>query len=52
MVVNGHDIIRLGITGPQIGQTLNALLDEIVNGTLPNEREELLEAARKRMKVR
>ena len=51
MVVNGHDIIRLGITGPQIGQTLNALLDEIVNGTLPNEREELLEAARKRMKV-
>ena len=51
MVVNGHDIIQLGITGPLIGQTLNELLDEIVNGTLPNEREPLLEAARKRRKV-
>ena len=51
MAVNGHDILRLGVTGPQIGQTLDALLDEIVNGTLPNEREALLEAARKRMKV-
>ena len=51
MAVNGHDIIRLGITGPQIGQTLDALLDEIVNGTLPNEREALLKAVRKRMEM-
>ena len=51
LAVNGHDILRLGVTGPQIGQTLDALLDEIVNGTLSNDREALLEAARKRMKV-
>ena len=49
MAVNGHDLMSLGITGPALGQTLNELLDDIVNGDLPNERDALLAAARARL---
>lgn len=48
LAVNGHDLMRLGITGPAIGQTLETLLDSVVNGELPNEREILLESAKNR----
>ena len=46
--INGHDLLRLGFKGPAIGDTLESLLDSVVNGELPNEREVLLESARKR----
>ena len=42
LAVNGHDMLVLGLTGPAIGKTLNALLDTVVNGEVPNEREALL----------
>lgn len=42
LAVNGHDMLTLGLTGPAIGRTLNALLDAVVNGDVPNEREELV----------
>ena len=45
LAVDGRDMMRLGLTGPAIGQTLNALLDAVVNGETPNEREALLTAA-------
>jgi len=45
LVVNGHDLMCLGINGPAIGQTLEHLLDAVVNGELPNERSALLAAA-------
>ena len=45
MAVNGRDLMALGFTGLAIGRTLNQLLDEIVNGELPNERAALLERA-------
>jgi tRNA nucleotidyltransferase (CCA-adding enzyme) len=41
LTVNGHDMLVLGLTGPAIGKTLNALLDAVVNGEVPNEREAL-----------
>ena len=46
MAVNGHDLMSLGITGPALGKTLNGLLDDIINGELPNDREALLAAVR------
>ena len=48
LAVNGRDLLDLGFPrGPMIGQSLNALLEAVLSGTLPNERETLLEAARK-----
>jgi tRNA nucleotidyltransferase (CCA-adding enzyme) len=44
--VNGHDLMALGITGPAIGRTLNALLDAVLEEQLPNEKEALLQAAK------
>lgn len=47
LTVNGRDLTALGLSGSEIGRTLNALLDKVVDGELPNERTALLEAARK-----
>jgi len=48
LAVNGQDLIALGIRpGPQIGAALNALLDAVVDGRLPNEREALLDEVKK-----
>ncbi|MDO4315916.1 MAG: HD domain-containing protein [Oscillospiraceae bacterium] len=46
MAVNGKDLTAMGLSGPAVGRTLNALLERVVDGELPNEREALLEAAR------
>lgn len=42
--VNGHDVMKIfAVTpGPVIGKVLDALFAEVENGTLPNEREQLL----------
>ena len=47
LAVNGHDLMALGITGKAIGQTLNALLEQVLDEVLPNDREVLLEYLRK-----
>lgn len=47
MAVNGKDLTDMGLSGPAVGRVLNALLERVVNGELPNKREVLLEAARK-----
>ena len=39
--------MQLGLKGPAIGRALDKLLDDVVNGDVPNERDELL----RRMKV-
>ena len=45
LAVNGSDLVALGIEkGPQIGVLLNQLLDDVISGKLPNEREALLQA--------
>lgn len=44
--VNGKDMLALGLTGHAIGETLDRLLEQVVEEVLPNEREALLEAAR------
>jgi len=45
LAVNGHDLMALGITGRRIGVTLNRLLELVMDETLPNEKNTLLDAA-------
>ena len=40
--VNGHDLMSLGITGKAIGQTLNHLLEQVLDEALPNSKDALL----------
>lgn len=45
LAINGNDLLGVGVpAGAEIGRTLNGLLDEVLSGTLPNEREALLDA--------
>ena len=45
LAVNGHDLMALSITGPKIGTTLNALLSQVLDEQLLNEKDALLKAA-------
>ncbi len=42
LAVNGRDLMALGLTGKAIGEALNALLEEVLEERLPNEKEALL----------
>ena len=47
LAVNGSDLIELGFQpGPEIGRCLEELLAAVMEETLPNEKEELIHAAR------
>ena len=46
--MNGRDLLALGVRGPAIGTALDHLLNEVVEGRLPNEREALLQAVREK----
>ena len=47
LAVNGSDLLHIGIgSGVQIGQTLDTLLDKVIGGALPNEKEALLSYAK------
>ena len=48
LAVNGRDLLALGFRGPAIGTALDHLLNEVVEGRLPNEREALLQAVREK----
>ena len=47
LAVNGHDLMALGFRGREIGRMLEGLLAQVLDETLPNRREALLEAAEK-----
>lgn len=47
LAVNGSDLLHIGVSsGIQIGQTLDQLLDLVIEGELPNEKEALLSYAK------
>ena len=47
LAVNGNDLLELGIPqGKRLGESLHALLEQVIDGQLPNEREALLAAAK------
>ena len=47
LAVNGHDLMALGYSGKEIGTALNALLEQVLDEQLPNEKGTLLDAAAK-----
>ena len=42
LAVNGRDLLALGLRGRAVGQALERLLDLVIEGKLPNDRERLL----------
>ena len=47
LAVDGRDLMELGFhPGPELGKCLDALLNQVLDGNLPNEKEALLEKAR------
>ena len=46
--INGHDLIALGYSGPEIGNALNWLLEQVLDEQLPNEKNALLRAIQER----
>lgn len=48
LAVNGRDMAALGLQGRQIGRTLQALLEAVMDGAVENEREALLAMAAKK----
>ena len=49
LAIDGNDLLALGFPrGPEIGRTLNALLEAVLSGELPNRREALLQACKRR----
>lgn len=52
LAVKGSDLKEIGIpAGPQMGQCLHELLEDVLEERLPNQREILLDAAKSRMKA-
>lgn len=41
--VNGGDLMKLGLTGRAIGETLESLLDAVIRGDVENEKEKLID---------
>lgn len=44
LAVNGNDLLARGLHGKQIGDALADLLERVIDGTLPNEKDALLRA--------
>ncbi len=51
LAVNGHDLMAIGYSGKVIGNTLNALLEQVIDQQLPNEKQALLCAAKQLYKT-
>lgn len=47
LAVRGNDLLVLGLEGKKIGETLNFLLEQVIDDVLPNDRDTLLAAAQK-----
>ena len=46
LAVNGHDLMALGLSGPQIGRTMHRLLELVLDEKIGNTKDALLAAAR------
>lgn len=45
LAANGNDLLTMGLSGPEIGRVLQLLLNKVIDGVLPNDRDVLLKAA-------
>lgn len=50
LAVKGTDIVSLGAVGVEVGEVLNALLEKVIDGEIPNEKSVLLFEAKKLIK--
>ena len=48
LAVHGNVLLHLGLSGPEVGRTLQTLLERVMDGRLPNDREALLSAVGKK----
>lgn len=48
LAVDGRDVVAAGFSGPQVGRELDVLLERVRQDELPNDRDALLAALRKR----
>ena len=49
LAVNGEDLLSIGISdGPELGAVLNGLINAVMDGVCPNQKEELLKLATKK----
>ena len=48
LAIDGNDLLALGYEGRAVGEALNALLEKVLDETLPNDRQSLLDAASRR----
>ena len=46
LALNGHDLMALGLQGKAIGETLNRLLEAVIDEEVPNEKQALLDYLR------
>ena len=46
LAVDGTDLLELGLRGERVGTALKALLDRVIDGTLENERQMLIDAVK------
>ncbi len=46
LAIDGHDLMALGLTGPAIGKALASLLEQVLEETIPNEKEALIRAVK------
>ncbi|HMA21974.1 MAG TPA: hypothetical protein VKO87_14285, partial [Gemmatimonadaceae bacterium] len=49
LAINGRDLEKIGIAGPEVGRTLRWLLESVINDPKSNERAALLESAGRRI---
>ena len=47
MAVNGRDLTAAGLKGKAVGEALQKLLEAVMDGNVPNEKEALLAEIRK-----
>lgn len=45
LAINGYDLLNLGFTGKKIGETLNQILEKVIDETLPNRKSDLMHFA-------
>ncbi len=51
LAVNGNDLKALGLSGPALGDALQQLLDAVMDGRIPNEKEQLNDFVTKFIKI-
>jgi tRNA nucleotidyltransferase (CCA-adding enzyme) len=51
LAVNGNDLMPLGLRGPALGEVLQKLLEAVMDGEVPNEKEALLNFVTKFIKI-